>query len=202
VVLGVGCVAIAVPFLLRILTTPRANAFGISVGPSIGWGLWLLSIAGIVQISTAITVTVQLSKAVDRLTPVGQSQGTWTTGCAAGAGVCAAAILMCSSVYFALHWDYSSDTDTDMASAPTDLSLPSFTMPSFPSVSAPTQEVTTTSPSAKAIPGFGSEALAAATAAEQEKMDRRAARDFAGEWLLFTKVLRDGISQDDFVHYN
>jgi hypothetical protein len=46
VVLGVGCVAIAVPFLLRILTTPRANAFGISVGPSIGWGLWLLSIAG------------------------------------------------------------------------------------------------------------------------------------------------------------
>jgi len=33
-------------------------------------------------------------------------------------------------------------------------------------------------------------------------MDRRAARDFAGEWLLFTKVLRNGISQDDFVHYS
>ncbi|OBG73493.1 hypothetical protein [Mycobacterium sp. E3305] len=44
--------------------------------------------------------------------------------------------------------------------------------------------------------------LAAATAAAQEKTDRHTSGDFAGEWLLYTKRLRDGIAQQDFVRYS
>jgi hypothetical protein len=42
----------------------------------------------------------------------------------------------------------------------------------------------------------------AATAALQEKADRHASGDFAGEWLLFTKDMRDHLSQQTFVEYS
>ncbi len=44
--------------------------------------------------------------------------------------------------------------------------------------------------------------LRAATAAAQEKVDRHASGDFAGEWLLFTQDLRDHLSQQEFVRYS
>lgn len=43
--------------------------------------------------------------------------------------------------------------------------------------------------------------LEAAIAAQQEKQDRGQAGDFAGEWLLFTKKVRDRLSQADYVTY-
>lgn len=43
--------------------------------------------------------------------------------------------------------------------------------------------------------------LEAAVAAEQEKQDRGQAGDFAGEWLLFSKVVREELSQADYVAY-
>jgi hypothetical protein len=44
--------------------------------------------------------------------------------------------------------------------------------------------------------------LDGAAAAAQEKQARHSARDFAGEWLLFTKELRDNITQKAFVEYS
>jgi hypothetical protein len=44
--------------------------------------------------------------------------------------------------------------------------------------------------------------LDAAIAAAQEKADRHSAGDFAGEWLLFTKDLRDRLPQQEFVEYS
>lgn len=44
--------------------------------------------------------------------------------------------------------------------------------------------------------------LAAAIAAAQEKADRHASGDFAGEWLLFTQDLRNHIAQEAFVQYS
>jgi hypothetical protein len=44
--------------------------------------------------------------------------------------------------------------------------------------------------------------LAAATAAAQLKADRHATGDFAGEWTLFTKDLRDNIAQKAFVEFS
>src|SRR4051812_26355553 len=43
--------------------------------------------------------------------------------------------------------------------------------------------------------------LDAATAAAQEKYDRGSAGDFAGEWLLFSKQVRDRLSQADYIRY-
>lgn len=44
--------------------------------------------------------------------------------------------------------------------------------------------------------------LEGAIAAEQEKLDRHTAGDFAGEWLLFTKDARDHLSQQAFAEYS
>lgn len=52
-----------------------------------------------------------------------------------------------------------------------------------------------TSPSESAEP----RTLEAATAAVQEWSDRRQSDDYAGMWLMFTKQIRDGISQEDYV---
>ncbi|ORJ57773.1 hypothetical protein [Mycobacterium simiae] len=46
------------------------------------------------------------------------------------------------------------------------------------------------------------EDLVAATAAAQEKADRHASGDFAGEWLLYVRTVREGIAQQDFVRYS
>lgn len=43
--------------------------------------------------------------------------------------------------------------------------------------------------------------LEAATAAAQEKTDRFASGDFAGEWELFSKQVRDRITRDEYVRY-
>ncbi len=43
--------------------------------------------------------------------------------------------------------------------------------------------------------------LGAATAAEQENADRYSSGDYAGQWLLYSRQLREAISQSDYVAY-
>lgn len=43
--------------------------------------------------------------------------------------------------------------------------------------------------------------LEAATASEQEYVDRYSSGDYAGQWLLYSSRLRDAISQDDYEAY-
>lgn len=69
---------------------------------------------------------------------------------------------------------------------------PSATKPASP------QSAESPEPHGQAVP----KDLAAATAAAQEKTDRHTSGDFAGEWLLYTKRLRDGITQQNFVRYS
>jgi hypothetical protein len=57
-------------------------------------------------------------------------------------------------------------------------------------------------PPATTTPAGAPKDLAAATAAAQQKADRHASGDFAGEWLLFTKDLRDNITQQAFVEFS
>jgi hypothetical protein len=57
-------------------------------------------------------------------------------------------------------------------------------------------------PSATTTPAGAPKDLASATAAAQLKADRHASGDFAGEWLLFTKDLRDSITQRAFVEFS
>lgn len=62
---------------------------------------------------------------------------------------------------------------------------------------APATTASTTSASVAAQP----KTLEAATTAAREKSDRFASGDFSGEWLLFSKQVRDAISQSDYVTY-
>jgi hypothetical protein len=66
----------------------------------------------------------------------------------------------------------------------------------------PSQPATTTTVASSTTVEAQPKTLEAAVAAAQEKADRHAAGDFAGEWLLFTKSLRDHISQQTFVDYS
>lgn len=67
--------------------------------------------------------------------------------------------------------------------------------PVAPSSSTPTPTPTPT-------PSGAPKTLEAAVAAAQENVDRFASGDFAGTWLLFTKEVRKGISQKDYVTLN
>ena len=48
-------------------------------------------------------------------------------------------------------------------------------------------------------PSNDPQTLEAATSASQEVADRRTSGDFAGVWLMMSKQVRDGITQDDYV---
>lgn len=43
--------------------------------------------------------------------------------------------------------------------------------------------------------------LEAAVASEQENADRYSSGDYAGQWLLYSRALRDAISQDDYAAF-
>ncbi|WP_237569638.1 hypothetical protein [Mycolicibacterium lacusdiani] len=58
-----------------------------------------------------------------------------------------------------------------------------------------------TAPAAPTKPEGQPKTLEAATAAEQENADRYSSGDFAGQWLLYSKQLRDAISQEDYVRF-
>lgn len=137
-VAGVACLCFALAFLIRILTLPKANFFGLSVGASAGWGLWLLAVSAAVLLITASIVADQLTTYVDALPgPWGQPQTSWTKGWRFAAITTSAIIALSAIAYFGVKWN------DDSGDGPATAGLPSFTTPSFsmPSFTAP--EITT-----------------------------------------------------------
>jgi hypothetical protein len=125
-VAGVACLVYAVPFLIRIMTIPKANFFGIPVGAGVGWGLWLLAFSSAVLCVAASIVATQIAEYVDVLRPLGQSGTSWTSGWRWAAIIVSAIIVLSGIAYFSTHWENDSGGS---ASSPT--KLPSF--PGFPS---------------------------------------------------------------------
>jgi hypothetical protein len=125
-VAGVACASYAVPGLIRIMTLPKANFFGIPVGAGVGWGLWLLVLSSAVLCVAASIVAMQIAKSFELLQPLGQSTKAWTNGWRWAAIVASAVIAISGILYFATHWE-----DNSGGSAPSPTGLPSF--PSFPS---------------------------------------------------------------------
>jgi hypothetical protein len=72
---------------------------------------------------------------------------------------------------------------------------------SQPETAAPPPK-STDAPSIAVSPQPQPKTLEAAVAASQEKNDRFVSGDFAGEWLLFSKQVRDAVSQADYVRYS
>jgi hypothetical protein len=73
---------------------------------------------------------MEISKAVELLTPLGQSSTTWTQSWRWATIPASAVVVLASIIHFALNWDYEPAGNQP---EPTP-SFPSFTMPSFPDI--------------------------------------------------------------------
>lgn len=134
-VLGVGCLAMSLPFLIRVMTSPRTDFFGVPIGPGVGWGLWLLTLSSAVLAATATVLATQIATSVDLLAPIGQSESAGTQSWRWTAIIISALIVLASIVYFATNWTYDAEADDD-SSGPLP-SVPSFSLPSFPDFTTP-----------------------------------------------------------------
>jgi hypothetical protein len=130
VVAGVACLTFALPSLIRIMTGAKAHFLGLSIGPGVGWGLWLLAFASAVLCVAASIVAKQLAEGRELLQTPGQSDISWTNGWRWAAIIASAIIAVSGIVYFGTHWDNDSG---GRELSPTQ--LPSF--PSFPSFTGP-----------------------------------------------------------------
>jgi hypothetical protein len=61
VLAGLGSFVIAVIDVFAV-TNRKTELFGQTVGPQVGWGLWLVLIASLVLIATSIIVATQIPK--------------------------------------------------------------------------------------------------------------------------------------------
>ncbi len=99
-----GCAAFAVPYIVRVLTLPKAEFFGLKMGAQVGWGLWLLAVSAVVLAIASAAAAQQLSRlgglTVSRLgeTPAA-NRYRWTALAAA------AAVTTGWIGYYAANWD-------------------------------------------------------------------------------------------------
>jgi hypothetical protein len=75
---GVACLTDAVMNIVRLMTIPKGNFFGVPIGPGVGWGLWLVAFSSAVLTVTASIVAVQTSESTDS-SPEG-SRSAWSSG--------------------------------------------------------------------------------------------------------------------------
>jgi hypothetical protein len=154
---GAACLATGLVILFRLLTAPKADVFGVPVGPGVGWGLWLLTVSSVVLCVTASIGANYVGQTVDRNAPIGETTTTsqaWRLGAILMAGVVAIVI----GVLLALDWSPTSvgDTPSDSPSFPSFPSFPSTTdFPSFPST-LETDESTTSTIATPTTPVLGS----------------------------------------------
>lgn len=129
-VAGIACLSMSLPIVLRVMTLPRGNLFGVSIGPGTGWGLWLLVFSAAVLAVTGTIVATQLAKHTG-------PPDAWSARWRRSATAVALVIVFASVGYFAGHWDSGLDIRT----------TPSTAMPSFPSFPSPFSPETTSSTS-------------------------------------------------------
>jgi hypothetical protein len=129
-VIGVAGLSFALPLIVRIMTIPKANLFGVPVGAAVGWGLWLLAVSSVVLAVTACIVATQI---VESLEPLGQLTLSMARGWRWAAMIASAVIVVGGITYYSLNWD------NNPGGAPSPSQMPSLpNLPSFPSLSPPT----------------------------------------------------------------
>jgi hypothetical protein len=96
-VAGLACVTDAVMNIVRLMTIPKGNFLGASIGPEVGWGLWLLVFAAASLAVASTIVALQVAKRLNlNWPPVPTS---WTNGWRWGAIVASAVIVISAIVY-------------------------------------------------------------------------------------------------------
>ena len=61
-VVGVCFAAFSLPSVVRVLTLPTADLFGVKLGVQVGWGLWLLAVSSVALAITASLAAQQISR--------------------------------------------------------------------------------------------------------------------------------------------
>lgn len=61
-VAAVACAGYALPFVIRVLTLPKAELLGLRMGAQVGWGLWLLVVSAGVLAAAAATAAAQTAR--------------------------------------------------------------------------------------------------------------------------------------------
>jgi hypothetical protein len=111
VVAGVACLTFSLPFLIRIMTSRKANFFGLSIGPGVGWGLWLLAFASAVLCAAASIVATQLAKSGQLLQTPARSDTSWTSGWRWVAIIASLVVAIANVVYASLNWNGSGGSE-------------------------------------------------------------------------------------------
>jgi hypothetical protein len=139
-VVGVACLTDAVINIVRLMTVPKGNIFGVPIGVSSGWGLWLVAVSSAIIAVAGTIIATQIARSDDLHQHLAESSGSWTDRWRWAAAVVSAIIVLAGIVYGVTNpWKNDGDSSTSSATA-----LPSF--PSFPSFSvSPTTSSFTTS---------------------------------------------------------
>jgi hypothetical protein len=142
VVAGVACLTFALPFLIRIMTSAKANFFGLSIGPGVGWGLWLLAFASAVLCVCASIVATQLAKSSQLPQIAARSDTSWTSGWRWVAVIASLVVAIANVVYASLNWNGSGGGEALPTPTP---SIPgSLLFPKNPTTPETTTSTTTT----------------------------------------------------------
>lgn len=127
VVAAVACLTFSLPLLVRIISIPTTDFFGVRIGPGVGWGLWLLVVSSAALCATASMNAVRTAPLIDAGESSTESATTWTVGWRRAAITSSAIIAVSGIAYYAVNWDDGSRERE--ASVP---ALPG--LPSFPSL--------------------------------------------------------------------
>jgi hypothetical protein len=65
VVIGVACLTDAVINIIRLIAVPKENLFGVPIGVSAGWGLWLVAFSSAVICVAGTMISLQVAESLD-----------------------------------------------------------------------------------------------------------------------------------------
>jgi hypothetical protein len=137
---GVACLTDAVINIVRLMTVPKGNIFGVPIGVSSGWGLWLVALSCVITAVAGAILATQIGRADDLQQDLAESTTSWTDGWRRAAVAVAAIIVLAGAVYGVTNtWKNDADSSASFRTA-----LPSF--PNFPSF-----PVSTTSSAASSV---------------------------------------------------
>lgn len=96
---GVTCLTDAVINIARLTAVPKGDFFGVPIGVSAGWGLWLVAISSATLAATGTVIATQVGRSDDLHQRVGQESDRWIYSCRRGALAIAAIIVVAGVIY-------------------------------------------------------------------------------------------------------
>lgn len=127
-VVAVACLTDAVINIFRLMTVPKASIFGVPIGVSPGWGLWLVAFSSSVLLVGGVVIAMQMASSYHLHRPLGEAPGSWTDRCRWAATISSCGIVIAGTIYAVVTPWKGDSADSEALKSPK-LSLPSFPSP-------------------------------------------------------------------------